>query len=61
MLFILGLFILSNKTKILSRTAKLVLLAIWIIALFSAIVDNHVLGWELLNSLLFCKKTAALQ
>ncbi|MET2985653.1 PspC domain-containing protein [Aureibaculum conchae] len=37
MLFVLGLFILSNKTKILSRATKLVLLAIWIIALFSVI------------------------
>ncbi|MDY7396566.1 PspC domain-containing protein [Aureibaculum sp. 2210JD6-5] len=37
MLFILGLFILSNKSKILSRTTKLVLFAIWIIALFSVI------------------------
>ena len=37
MLFILGLFILSNKTKILNRATKLVLLAIWIIALFSVI------------------------
>lgn len=37
MLFFLGLFILSSKTKILSRTAKFVLLGIWIIALLGAI------------------------
>ncbi|MGB5461835.1 MAG: PspC domain-containing protein [Aureibaculum sp.] len=37
MLFILGLFILSSKSRILSRTAKLVLLGIWIIALLGAI------------------------
>lgn len=37
MLFFLGLFILSNKPKILSRTSKFVLLGIWIIALLGAI------------------------
>ena len=37
MLFFLGLFILSSKSKILSRTAKFVLLGIWIIALLGAI------------------------
>lgn len=37
MLFFLGLFILSSKAKILSRTAKFVLLGIWIIALLAAI------------------------
>lgn len=37
MLFFLGLFIISGKTKILSRTAKLVLLGVWLIALLSAI------------------------
>jgi len=37
MLFFLGLFILSSKSKILSRTAKFVLLGIWIIALLAAI------------------------
>jgi len=37
MLFFLGLFILSSKPKIVSRTAKFVLLGIWIIALLSAI------------------------
>ncbi len=37
MLFFLGLFILSSKSKILSRTAKFVLLGIWIIALLTAI------------------------
>jgi len=37
MLFVLGLFILSSKSKILSRTAKFVFLGIWIIALLSAI------------------------
>lgn len=37
MLFFLGLFIISGKAKILSRTAKLVLLGIWLIALLSAI------------------------
>ncbi len=37
MLFFLGLFILSSKPKIVSRTAKFVLLGIWIIALLSVI------------------------
>ncbi len=37
MLFVLGLFILSSKSKILSRTAKFVFLGVWIIALLSAI------------------------
>ena len=37
MLFVLGLFILSSKSKILSRTAKFVLLGIWLIALLAAI------------------------
>ena len=37
MLFFLGLFIISGKTKILSRTAKLVLLGVWLIALLGAI------------------------
>jgi phage shock protein PspC (stress-responsive transcriptional regulator) len=37
MLFVLGLFILSSKSKILSRTAKFVFLGIWIIALLAAI------------------------
>ena len=37
MLFFLGLFILSSKSKILSRTAKFVLLGCWIIALLAAI------------------------
>ncbi len=37
MLFVLGLFILSSKSKILSRTAKFVFLGIWIIALLTAI------------------------
>jgi len=37
MLFFLGLFIISSKSKILSRTAKFVLLGIWLIALLTAI------------------------
>ncbi|HBK71316.1 MAG TPA: transcriptional regulator [Flavobacteriaceae bacterium] len=37
MFFVLGLFILSNKTKILSKTTKLIFLSLWIIALFGAI------------------------
>ncbi|MCF6349217.1 MAG: PspC domain-containing protein [Flavobacteriaceae bacterium] len=37
MLFVLGLFILSSKSQILSRTAKFVFLGIWIIALLAAI------------------------
>jgi len=37
MLFVLGLFILSSKSKILSRTAKFVFLGIWIIALIASI------------------------
>jgi len=37
MLFVLGLFILSSKSKILSRVAKFVFLGIWIIALLAAI------------------------
>ncbi|MDJ0644644.1 MAG: PspC domain-containing protein [Flavobacteriaceae bacterium] len=37
MLFFLGLFIISGKSQILSRTAKFVLLGIWLIALLSAI------------------------
>ena len=37
MLFFLGLFILSSKSKILSRTSKFVLLGIWLIALLGAI------------------------
>ncbi len=35
--FVLGLFILSNKTKILSKTTKLIFLSLWIIALFATI------------------------
>ncbi|WP_117879257.1 PspC domain-containing protein [Aureibaculum luteum] len=49
MLFILGLFILSNKTKILSRPTKLVFLAIWIIALLSAIFFGIKQGAEFAN------------
>jgi len=37
MFFVLGLFILSNKTRILSKTTKLIFLSLWIIALFGAI------------------------
>ncbi len=37
MLFFLGLFILSSKSKVLNRTTKFVLLGIWIIALLGAI------------------------
>ena len=37
MLFFLGIFILSSKTRILSRTTKFVLLGIWILALLGAI------------------------
>jgi len=37
MFFVLGLFILSNKTKILSKTTKLIFLSLWIIALFTTI------------------------
>ena len=37
MLFFLGLFIISGKSQILSRTAKFVFLGIWLIALLSAI------------------------
>ncbi len=37
MLFFLGLFIISGKAKIISRTTKFVLLGIWLIALLSAI------------------------
>ena len=37
MLFFLGLFIISSKSKILSRTAKFVLLGVWLIALLTAI------------------------
>ncbi len=37
MLFVLGLFVLSSKSKIMSRTAKFALLGIWIIALLTAI------------------------
>ena len=49
MLFILGLFILSNKTKILDRTTNLVLFAVWIIALFSAIYLGARQGAEFAN------------
>ncbi len=37
MLFFLGLFIISGKAKIISRTTKFVLLGIWLIALLTAI------------------------
>ena len=37
MLFFLGLFIISGKTRIISRTAKFALLGVWLIALLTAI------------------------
>jgi len=49
MFFILGLFILSNKPKILSRTTKLVFLSIWIIALLGAIYLGVKQGVEFTN------------
>jgi len=44
MLFFLGLFILSSKSRVLGRAAKFVLLGIWILALLGAIYIglNHV-------------------
>ncbi|RPE00014.1 PspC domain-containing protein [Aureibaculum marinum] len=49
MLFVLGLFILSNRTKIVGRTTKLVLFAVWIIALFAAIYLGIRQGAEFIN------------
>lgn len=49
MLFVLGLFILSSKVKILSKTALFVLLGLWLMALLSAVFIGVKQGAEFVN------------
>jgi len=58
MLFFLGLFILSSKSRVLGRAAKFVLLGIWILALLGAIYIGLKQAKEFAHSGSITKETA---